>query len=143
MNLVVITGRLTRDVELRYSSQKNTAVSRFSVAVNRSFKNADGKYEADFINCVAFGKPAETIEKFLRKGDRISIQGEWRTGSYKTNDGKTVYTNDLNVQKFEFVDSKSEKQNNQRSNSQPASIPMPSDDFMQIPDGMDAEMPFD
>lgn len=143
MNLVIIVGRLTKDVELRYSGNDNKPVARFSVAVQRSFKNSDGKYDADFINCVCFGKQAETIEKYFRKGDRIGLQGEWRTGNYKNKDGNTVYTNDLNVSKFEFVDSKSESQgNNHQKNTQPTPPPMPNDGFMQIPDGIDEELPF-
>lgn len=147
MNCVNIMGRLTRDVEIRYSNRQDMAVARFSVAVNRSFKNAEGKYDADFINCVAFGKAAETIEKYFRKGDRILIQGEWRTGNYKTNDGRTVYTNDLNVQKFDFLESRSDRQNNQRMGAKPQSRPQPQpatdDSFMDLPGGFDSEMPFD
>ena len=140
MNLVVLSGNLTKDPEIRYQGNSNIPVARFTIATQRSYKNADGKYDADFINCVAFNKTAEIIEKYFRKGSRIMVQGEWRTGNYKSKDGNTVYTNDCNVSKVEFVDKKSDSK---PQNMQPAPPQMPNDDFMQIPDGMDAEMPFD
>ena len=140
MNLIVLSGNLTKDPEIRYQGNSNIPIARFTIAAQRSYKNADGKYEADFINCVAFNKTAEIIEKYFRKGSRIMVQGEWRTGNYKNKDGNTVYTNDCNVNKVEFVDKKSDSK---PQNTQPVQPPMPNDDFMQIPDGMDTEMPFD
>lgn len=140
MNLVVLSGNLTKDPEIRYQGNSNIPVARFTIATQRSYKNADGKYDADFINCVAFNKTAEIIEKYFRKGNRIMVRGEWRTGKYKNKDGNMVYTNDCNVDKVEFVDKRSESK---LQNTQPVQPPMPNDDFMQIPDGMDAEMPFD
>lgn len=140
MNLIVLSGNLTKDPEIRYQGNSNIPIARFTIAVQRSYKNADGKYEADFINCVAFNKTAEIIEKYFRKGSRIMVQGEWRTGKYKNKDGNTVYTNDCNVNKVEFVDKKPESK---PQSTQPVPQPMPNDGFMQIPDGMDAEMPFD
>lgn len=142
MNVVTMMGRLTKDVGLQYYGNNNTAVARFSIAVQRNFKDKDGKYGADFINCQAFGKTAETIEKYFHKGSRILAIGEWRTGNYTDKNGNKVYTNDFAVNRVEFVDSKSE--NGQQRNDNPNPNPMPSnaDGFMQIPDSIDEELPF-
>lgn len=147
MNKVELVGRLTRDPEVRYTQGENTsAIARFSVAVNRRFKNAEGNYDADFINCVAFGKPAEFIEKYFRKGMAIGITGRIQTGSYTNKDGVKVYTTDVVVEEAEFVESK-----NSGSASATTSTPSNmssnnnasfSDGFMNIPDGIDEELPF-
>ena len=105
MNIVTLIGRLTRDPEIRYSQGENAmAIARFTLAVDKNFKKKDDK--ANFINCVAFGKIAETVEKHVFKGSKIAVIGEWTTGSYKNKDGNTVYTNDCNISKLEFCDSK-------------------------------------
>ena len=101
MNKVVLIGRLTKDPELRFAAGSGTAVSRFTVAVNRQFK----RDETDFINCVAFGKIAETISQYLTKGRQIAITGSIRTGSYDANDGTKRYTTDIAVDGFEFIGS--------------------------------------
>ena len=107
MNKVQLVGRLTRDPEIRYSQGENaTATARFSVAVNRRFKNAEGNYDADFINCVAFGKSAEFVEKYFKKGMAIGLTGRIQTGSYTNKDGQKVYTTDVVVEETEFVESK-------------------------------------
>ena len=104
MNSVILVGRLTTDPELRYTSGENAkATTRFTVAVNRPFKNAEGNYDADFIRCVAWDRSAETICKWLNKGSAICINGNIRTGSYKNKDGQTVYTTEVWVDRFEFV----------------------------------------
>lgn len=100
MNHVVLIGRLTRDPELKYS-QSGTAFCRFTVAVNREFN----KDESDFINCLAFNKTAETIAEWLGKGRRIALQGRIQTGSYENKNGDTVYTTEVVVDRFEFIDS--------------------------------------
>lgn len=105
MNRVILCGRLTREPEIRYTQGENAmAIARFTLAVDKNFKKKDDK--ANFINCVAFGKIAETIEKHVFKGSKIAVIGEWTTGSYKNKDGNTVYTNDCNISKLEFCDSK-------------------------------------
>lgn len=112
MNKAILVGRLTRDPEIRYTTGTNaTANIKFSVAVNRDFKNAEGNYEADFINCVAFGKTAEFISKYFSKGSMIGIDGSIRTGSYINAEGKKIYTTDVNVSKAEFVESKKSQNN--------------------------------
>ena len=107
MNKVIIIGRFTRDPEIKYSTGENaTATARFSLAVNRRFKNKEGNYDADFINCVAFGKTAEFIEKYFTKGMAIGITGRIQTGSYINNEGQKVYKTEVVVEETEFVESK-------------------------------------
>lgn len=142
MNKVILVGRFTRDPEIRYSTGESaTATARFSLAVNRRFKNAEGNYDADFINCVAFGKTAEFIEKYFNKGMAIGITGRIQTGSYTNKDGQKVYTTDVVVEEAEFVESKG---GNGASDNATPSRPTPSngDGFMNIPDGIDEELPF-
>ncbi len=134
MNKVILVGRLTRDPEVRTGGANNTAVARFSVAVDRKFKRDGDDQTADFINCVAFGKTAEFMEKYFKKGMRIGIEGRITTGSYTDKEGKKIYTTDVTCENVEFVESK-------RDNDNPA--PQPDNDgFMNIPDGIDEELPF-
>jgi single-strand DNA-binding protein len=134
MNKVVLVGRLTRDPEIRYANnEKNTCTARFSLAINRKFKT-NGQYEADFPNCVAMGKTAEFVEKYFHKGDMIALDGHIQTGSYTNKDGNKVYTTDVFAENVEFAQSKSDSGN---SNSKPSS-----DGFMNIPDGIEDELPF-
>jgi single-strand DNA-binding protein len=102
MNKVIEIGRLARDIDLSYTPQTQTAVGRFTLAVNRR-KKEDG---ADFIRCKAWGKSAETLERYTRKGDRLAIVGRIETGSYPNRDGVTVYTNEVVVEEFEFLETK-------------------------------------
>lgn len=142
MNKVILMGRLTKDPDIRYSQgEKSTAVARFSLAVDRKFKQ-EGQPTADFINCLAFGKRAEFIEKYCRKGTKLVVEGSWQTGSYTNKDGNKVYTNECLIENCEFAESKAAAQN-----SQPAEGPSPSssaagDGFMNIPVGIDEELPF-
>ena len=143
MNKVQLVGRLTRDPEIRYSQGENaTATARFSVAVNRRFKNAEGNYDADFINCVAFGKSAEFVEKYFKKGMAIGLTGRIQTGSYTNKDGQKVYTTDVVVEETEFVESKGASSADNPNNSRPAPSAANNNDFMSIPDGVDEELPF-
>lgn len=142
MNKVSIVGRLTRDPEIRYSQGENaSAIARFSVAVNRKFKNAEGNYEADFINGIAFGKSAEFIEKYFNKGMAIGLAGRIQTGSYTNKDGVKVYTTDVVAEEVEFVESKGGNSTN-NSSARPAPTNASSDGFTNIPDGIDEELPF-
>lgn len=136
MNKVILSGRLTKDVDLRTG---NTTFARFSIAVNRNFKNQDGKYDADFPGCVAFGKNAENIAKYFHKGSAIVIIGRIQTGSYKNKDGQTVYTTDVVVDEFEFGEKKAG--NNSGSVKEQPSTEQ-ADDFMNVPSGIDEELPF-
>lgn len=139
MNSVQLVGRLTRDPEVGYTDG-GLSVARFSLAVDRRFKNENGP-TADFPGCIAFGKTAEFIEKYFKKGMRIGIQGRIQTGQYTNNDGNKVYTTDVVVENCEFVESKSERSNS--GNSDNGGFGTPDDDgFTNIPDGIDEELPF-
>lgn len=133
INKVILMGRLARDPEVRYSQGENpTAVARYSLAVDRKFK----KDETDFINCVAFGKSGEFAEKYLKKGVKIAVSGRIQTGSYTDKDGKKVYTTDVVVEEHFFCEGK--------GNEEPSapSAPAQESDFMNIPAGMQEELPF-
>lgn len=137
MNKVILMGRLTRDPEVRYSQgEKPMAIARYSLAVNRRFKR-EGEADADFINCVAFGSQGEFAEKYLKKGMKIAVSGRIQTGSYTNKDGNKVYTTDIVVEEHDFCESKSSENN---ESAQPNAAP--SDDFMNIPDGLEEELPF-
>ena len=142
MNKVIIIGRLTRDPDVRTTT--NSTMASFSVAIDRRFKQ-EGQPEADFPRVIAWGKTAEVIEKYFHKGMKIGIEGRIQTGSYKNNDGQTIYTTDVIAEAVEFVESKSASQNN-GGNSQPANdqkAPATADDgWMNVPEGVDAELPF-
>ena len=136
MNKVVLIGRTTKSPELRYAPGTGTAVCRFTLAVPRAFK----KDEAEFINCVAFGKIGETIAQYVLKGRQVAISGSIRTGSYDNNAGNKVYTTDVIVEQVEFAESKNSSEN---STSNVNKTPAPgSDKFMSIPDGIEEELPF-
>ena len=147
MNKVILMGRLTRDPEVRYSQGENaTAVARYTLAVDRrvSRNNQNGEPTADFIQCVAFGRSGEFAEKYFRKGMKVLVTGRIQTGSYTNKDGQRVYTTDVVVEDQEFAESKNASQNN-GGGFVPADRPSPSDagdGFMNIPDGIDEELPF-
>ena len=137
MNKIILIGRLTRDVEMRYgTNNNNTAIARYTLAVNRPYKQNGGQ-EADFLPCIAFGRTAEFAEKYLAKGMRVAIEGRIQTGSYTNRDGQKVYTTDVVVERQEFLEKRAD-------NSQPDSGAAESydDRFMDIPDGIDEELPF-
>lgn len=133
MNKVALIGRLTKDPDVRYSQNgdQQIAIARFSLAVDRRGKDQ----EADFISCVAFGKTAETIEKYLGKGRKIAIFGHIQTGSYTNKEGVKVYTTDVIADEFEFCDSKNAELTAPAQQTD-------SNGFMNIPDDIDEDLPF-
>ncbi len=146
MNKVVLMGRLTRDPEVKYSQANNMAVARYTLAVNRRFVK-DGEQSADFINCVVFGKGAEFTEKYFRQGLKVVVCGRIQTGSYTNRDGVKVYTTDVVVEEQDFAESKGSANNAPaQNNTQPQYTPpqhsTDKDGFMNIPDGIDEELPF-
>ncbi len=143
MNKVILMGRLTRDPEVRYSQgEKATSVARFTLAVGRRFKR-EGDQNADFINCISFGKSAEFAEKYFRQGMKITICGRIQTGSYTNKNGNKVYTTDVVVEEQEFAESKKSSENNSSGGGHRQGSPTPNGDgFMDIPDGIDEELPF-
>lgn len=141
MNKVILMGRLTRDPDVRYTpGDKPIAVARWTLAVDRKFKT-NGNNEADFVSCVAFGRTAEFAEKYYRQGTKIAIAGRIQTGSYTNRDGQKVYTTDVVIEEQEFAESK--KDGKQTGSQQiPSPAPMDENGFMNIPDGIDEELPF-
>ena len=138
MNKCTLIGRLTRDPEVRYTQGDNAmAIARYSLAVDRRFKR-DGEPDADFINCVAFGKSGEFAEKYLKKGTKVAVVGRIQTGSYTNKDGQKVYTTDVVVEEQEFAESK----NSGSSDNNQSAPENKNTDFMNIPDGIDEELPF-
>lgn len=134
-------GRLVRDPEVRYMQNENsTAVARFSFAVPRKFKRQN-EPDCDFINCVAFGKTAEFIEKYAFKGIKLLIEGRWQTGSYTNKDCQKVYTNDCVVESCEFAASKNASNQNTKRN--PDTMPSSGDDWINATDGISENLPFD
>lgn len=120
MNKVVLIGRTTKSPELRYAPGTGTAVCRFTLAVNRPYK----KDETDFINCVAFGKIAETIAQYVLKGRQVAITGSIRTGSYENNAGNKIYTTDVALDGFEFIGNSNNNQGNSGAWNQPEDTEM-------------------
>ena len=151
MNKVILMGRLTKDPEVRYAQgSEPLAVARYTLAVNRRFKR-QGEQDADFIGCVAFGRQAEFAEKYLRQGTKIAITGRIQTGSYTNREGQKVYTTEVVVEEQEFAESKASSDSYVASHPQqsaPSAPSMPNpvsasaDGFMNIPDGIDEELPF-
>ena len=146
MNKVILMGRLTRDPEVRYSAGENAlAIARYTLAVDRKFRR-DGETTADFISCVSFGRAAEFVEKYFRQGLKITISGRIQTGSYTNRDGQKVYTTEIVVEEQEFAESKSSGDNG-AAYYPPKQTPPPApadsaDGFMNIPDGIEEELPF-
>lgn len=141
MNSVVLSGRLTRDPVVKYSQNSNEqkAVARYTLAVDRAFQNGENK--ADFISCVEFGKLAEFAEKYFHQGIKLIIRGRIQTGSYTNRDGIKVYTTDVIVEHHEFAESK--KASDQNNTSVSGNVPEAgSDGFMNVPEGLDEELPF-
>lgn len=140
MNKAILMGRLTRDPEVRYTNgDKPMCIARYTLAVDRRFKR-DGQDGADFIPCVAFGKGGEFIEKYCKKGTKLAVSGRIQTGSYTNKDGQKVYTTEIVVEEQEFAESKAAQSGQQ--NTQPAKEEEGMDGFMNIPEGIDEELPF-
>ena len=154
MNKVILCGRLTKDPEVRYSQGgEPMAIARYTLAVDRrrGRNNGEGEQTADFISCVAFGRAGEFAEKYLKKGTKMLITGRIQTGSYTNKDGVKVYTTEVVVEEQEFAESKNATSNGgfsdnySNNSSAPSSAPAPTaagDGFMNIPDGIEEELPF-
>ena len=148
MNKVILMGRLTRDPEVRYSQGENSmAIARYTLAVDRRFRRSnDGEQTADFIGCVAFGRSAEFAERYFRQGLKVVVTGRIQTGSYTNKDGQKVYTTDVVVEDQEFAESKNSNNAGADNGFSGAGRTLEpsgaSDGFMNIPDGIDEELPF-
>ncbi len=143
MNKVVLMGRLTRDPEVRYSRGDNSmAIARYSIAIDRRFKRDGDEQTADFISCVAFGKAGEFAEKYFHKGTKIAVVGRIQTGSFTNKDGQKVYTTDVVVEEQEFAESKNGGSGSGATNAPENSNTSTNNDFMNIPDDISEELPF-
>lgn len=132
MNKIFLMGRLTKDPDVKYSQgNQPMAIARYTLAVDRAYTK-DREQTTDFITCVAFGKNGEFAEKYLHKGTKICIEGRIQTGSYTNKDNQKVYTTDVVVEHHEFAESKGNTTNNNA----------PDDGFVSVPDGVEAETPF-
>lgn len=131
LNKVIMMGRLTRDPEIT-SSTSGTTFARFSIAVDRKIK-AEGQPDADFFNCTSFGKQAEFIERYLKKGTKIVITGRLQNDSYTNKDGQKVNSTRIITEEVEFAESKKDGQTEQKTEN---------NDFLSIPDGIADELPF-
>jgi len=142
MNKIILVGRLTKDPEL--SATQNSSYVRFNLAVDRRFKRDGDEVTADFPSCIAWGKTAEFIDKYFHKGMKLGLVGRIQTGSYTNRDGQKVYTTDVVAEEVEFVESKNASSGNSGgSGGRTAPPPVTDDDgFMNIPDGIDKELPF-
>lgn len=149
MNKAILMGRLTRDVDVRYSAGENqTCIARYTLAVERKYKR-EGQPSADFISCVAMGRSGEFAEKYFHKGTKVVVSGHIQTGSYTNKDGQRVYTTDVVVEDQEFAESKAASQQNTQDdmeNSTPSTASTQSgnanNDFMDLPDDDLGELPF-
>lgn len=135
MNKVILMGRLTRNPDVRYSqsNDQQMCISKYTLAVDRRGKDAG----ADFISCVAFGKNGEFAEKYLKQGTKIVVSGRIQTGSYTNKDGQKVYTTDVVAEEQEFAESKGSEGGQKAPAESPAS-----DGFMDIPEGIEQDLPF-
>lgn len=135
MNKIILLARLTRDPEVRYSQGENSmAIASFSVASNRKFKR-DGEPDADFFNCTAFGKQAEFVEKYLKKGTKILLSGRVQNDNYTNKEGQKVYGVQIMVEEIEFAESKG-------NNTETQPVQQQSNDYVEIPESLQEELPF-
>ncbi len=145
MNKAVLMGRLTRDPEIRYTEGHNTqesmCIARYTLAVDRRGTKREGQQTADFISCVAFGRAGEFAEKYFRRGLRITVSGRIQTGSYINREGQKVYTTDVVIEEQEFAESKGESQGG-RQGKQEQGYMTADGGFMNIPEGIEEELPF-
>lgn len=142
MNKVILMGRLTRNPDVRYTQgEEPMAIARFTLAVDRRGKR-DGEASADFPSCVCFRRTAEFIEKYAHQGTKLVVVGRIQTGSYTNRDGQKVYTTDVVVEEAEFAESKAAADRNAQQ-TPPPSPDTGADGFMNIPDGIEEELPFD
>lgn len=149
MNKVILMGRLTRDPEVRYSqAAEPMAIARYTLAIDRRYNKNSDEQSADFINCVAFGRSGEFAEKYFRKGTKLLVEGRIQTGSYTNKEGVRVYTTEVIVDNQEFAESKNASSGSEGgytgggySKAESSAAPA-SGDFMNIPEGIDEELPF-
>lgn len=150
MNKIIIIGRITKEIELK-ATASGTEVADFTIAVNRNYKNAEGNYEADFINCVSYKGLAKTINTYVKKGDRLAVEGRLQTRTYQNKEGKNIKVSEVIVENIDFIETKKKEQPNNVDvpagsikGEEVDAIPIPNDPFTEqmtlTPDDMD--LPF-
>lgn len=139
MNNVTLVGRLIKDVEVT-TSKNGKNIAKTTIAVQRDYKNAEGKYDSDFLNLIAFGVTGDFMAKYFAKGSSIAVIGKIQTGSYTNKDNQKVYTTDIVVSAAEFVGSKSGSNNNSKQSN--STEKKSNDGFMDIPNDIEEELPF-
>ena len=140
MNIVILSGRLTADPDIRMGTN-DTKIARYILAVERRVKK-NTERKSDFITCVCLGKNTEFAEKYLKEGTKVNVRGEWQTGNYTNKNGEKVYSNDCLVAEHEFAERKSQSPQTQETDTRP--VPPPEPSFMDVPylGGMEDEFPF-
>lgn len=139
MNKIILLGRLTRNPEVRYSSGENsTAISRFTIATNRKYVKENDEVKADFFNCTAFGKQGEFVEKYLKQGTKVLLSGRVQNDNYTNREGQKVYSVQIVVEEIEFAESKGSSETTQAAEP----VPTDSNGFMNIPTGLEEDLPF-
>ena len=139
MNKIILLGRLTRNPEVRYSSGENSvAISRFTLAVNRKYVKENDEVKADFFNCTAFGKQGEFVEKYLKQGTKVALSGRVQNDNYTNREGQKVYSVQIIVEEIEFAESKGSSETTQAAEPGQAD----NNGFMNIPTGLEEELPF-
>ena len=139
MNKIILLGRLTRNPEVRYSSGENSvAISRFTLAVNRKYVKENDEVKADFFNCTAFGKQGEFVEKYLKQGTKVALSGRVQNDNYTNREGQKVYSVQIIVEEIEFAESKGSSESTQAAGPGQAD----NNGFMNIPTGLEEELPF-
>lgn len=142
MNKLIVMCRLTKDPEVRYSqSTEGLVIARISIAVDRKYKR-DGEPTADFFNCVAFGKQAEFIEKYLKKGTKVLLSGRVENNNYTKDNGDKVYSTQIMVEEIEFAESKGSSTTGEQPPTQSNEPQFNADGFINIPTGLEEELPF-
>lgn len=134
MNFTMLVGRLTKDSELRFTENEKK-VGNFTLAINRDYKNTNGEYETDFINCVVFGEQAETLNKYTQKGDLIGVQGRLQTRNYEDKEGKKHYITEVLVNKVQFLSTKNSQKNENNVES--------SDPYVEMGNKVEANQQFE
>lgn len=143
MNSVILMGRLAIDPELKYGGQKQTAISRFSLAVDKRMSKGSEGQTADFFDCISFGKTAEFVDKYLKKGTKVVLRGRLQNNNYTRNDGVKIYSTQVAIDDIEFAESKKAADTNSGNTVPAAPSSVPNDAFMTIPDAVDdADLPF-
>ena len=140
INEVVLVGRLTRNIEVRYT-QSEKAVGNFTLAINRRFKNQNGEYETDFIDCVVFGKQAETMAQYTKKGDLIGVEGSIQKRAYEDKEGNKRYSTEIMVEKITFIQT-NKKSETEQTATQETQQSDPYKDFGEIVENENLELPF-